>query len=500
MCAIASTPWSAREPCAATPCVSTSSQTNPLCARQRLSSVGSVTMPKSAWNFSRTANVPRLATSSSATAVTMRSPFNRSVAASRAVTMIAARLAFMSQAPRPYTRPSRTTGENGSAIPPAPTVSMCALSIRLRPPPVPCSTPTTLGRPGIGSTISTSRPASPSHDETNFAIAVSPLPDATRSGFTDSMATSSAISDSTATLQTISAPSLAFFPGRITLPESLSGAGIRGFWRCAAYVSIVSTRPDIRDRLRHRDRRRTGARLGGGGQPAKRPLRDQPYRRHLRGEPQLRQLVWTLGRRQRPRQRRPRAHDPGCAGRYAVRMLEAERRQPHDPAASGGLQHDEQLSQPAVPDQHLHPTDRHHLPAAGPGIRPADRVVERYRHRRRMHTRHRASLLPGAVPAQQRAPEPVRHRERRDRPDDGLLRHHRTAGLRIPARRRAPALCHRGRLLPGCVRRLVPKPPVADRGGQPDLGRGARRPARRPGRQRHDEQLPALHENHQHGT
>src|SRR5437016_2521442 len=104
----------------------------------------------------------------------MRSPFNRSVAASRAVTMIAARLAFMSQAPRPYTRPSRTTGENGSAIPPAPTVSMCALSIRLRPPPVPCSTPTTLGRPGTGSTISTSRPASPSHDETNFAIAVGP--------------------------------------------------------------------------------------------------------------------------------------------------------------------------------------------------------------------------------------------------------------------------------------------------------------------------------------
>src|SRR5947209_7810950 len=125
----------------------------------------------------------------------MRSPFNRSVAASRAVTMIAARLAFMSQAPRPYTRPSRTTGENGSAIPPAPTVSMCALSIRLRPPPVPCSTPTTLGRPGTGSTISTSRPASPSHEEANFGIAVSPLPDATRSGFTDSVAAGNQQSD-----------------------------------------------------------------------------------------------------------------------------------------------------------------------------------------------------------------------------------------------------------------------------------------------------------------
>src|SRR5437879_11172675 len=70
---------------------------------------------------------------------------------------------------------------------------MCALSIRLLPPPLPRRTPTTLGRPGTGSTIETSSPASRSHDATNAAIALSPEPEGTRSGFTDSIATSSQI-------------------------------------------------------------------------------------------------------------------------------------------------------------------------------------------------------------------------------------------------------------------------------------------------------------------
>ena len=46
------------------------------------------------------------------------------------------------------------------------------------------------GRPGTGSTIETSSPASRSHDETNLAIAPSPAPPGTRSGFTDSISTS----------------------------------------------------------------------------------------------------------------------------------------------------------------------------------------------------------------------------------------------------------------------------------------------------------------------
>src|SRR5665213_1014918 len=88
-------------------------------------------------------------------------------------------------------RPSFTTGTNASAIPPAPTVSMCALSSRLAPPPVPGSTPTTLGRPGTGSTICTDSPCARSQEATKEAMLASPLPVPTRSGFTDSIATSS---------------------------------------------------------------------------------------------------------------------------------------------------------------------------------------------------------------------------------------------------------------------------------------------------------------------
>src|SRR6266851_1315771 len=190
---MASTPSCEREPCAATPRVSTSSHTNPLCARQRRSSVGSVTIAQSARNCLSMAEVPSDATSSSATAQMITSPFKPSDRADRAATMIAASDAFMSYAPRPYTRPSRTTGENASAIPPAPTVSMCAFSISDRPPPLPRRTPTTESRPGTGSTTLTSRPAAPSQDATNEAIAPSPEPDATRSGLTEGIATSSQI-------------------------------------------------------------------------------------------------------------------------------------------------------------------------------------------------------------------------------------------------------------------------------------------------------------------
>src|SRR5438067_9952910 len=71
---------------------------------------------------------------------------------------------------------------------------MCAFSISDRPPPDPRTTPTTDGRPGTGSTTVTSQPASRSHDATKAAIAPSPAPPGTRSGFTDSIATSSQIS------------------------------------------------------------------------------------------------------------------------------------------------------------------------------------------------------------------------------------------------------------------------------------------------------------------
>ncbi len=56
---------------------------------------------------------------------------------------------------------------------------------------------------------------------------------------------------------------------------------------------------------------------------------------------------------------------------------------------------------------------------------------------RRLHARPRAPLLPGAVPARRRQAEPLRDRQRRGRPDDGLLRHEAAADLPVPARRRA---------------------------------------------------------------
>src|SRR5205814_2035235 len=73
---------------------------------------------------------------------------------------------------------------------------MCAFSIKDEPPPEPRKTPTTEGRPTTGSTTETSRPASRSHDATNPAIAASPSPDGTRSGFTEGIATSAQISSS----------------------------------------------------------------------------------------------------------------------------------------------------------------------------------------------------------------------------------------------------------------------------------------------------------------
>src|SRR5947208_522875 len=75
-------------------------------------------------------------------------------------------------------------------MPATPTVSICALSSKERPPPVPCAIPTTLGRPGLGSSNITSTPACSSQLATKCAISRSPAPPGTKSGLTESMATS----------------------------------------------------------------------------------------------------------------------------------------------------------------------------------------------------------------------------------------------------------------------------------------------------------------------
>ena len=194
---IASTPSAGREPCAARPVVSSSAHTNPLCATHTRSAVGSVTIAASALQRLSTDRVPMLAYSSSATAATITSPARSSEASRFAAIMHAATPAFMSYPPRAYRRPSRTTGSKGRSMPSTPTVSRWPFSISVRPPPLPRATPTTLGRPGAASSISTSSPASRIHAATYDATSPSPAPPGTRSGFTESIATSADTSSAT---------------------------------------------------------------------------------------------------------------------------------------------------------------------------------------------------------------------------------------------------------------------------------------------------------------
>jgi hypothetical protein len=134
----------------------------------------------------------------------------------------------------------------------------------------------------------------------------------------------------------------------------------------------------------------------------------------------------------------------------------------------------------------------------------AERGRGRQRPTRWAHARPRAPLLPGAVPAERRAPEPLCNRQRRGRARHGHLRHDGATDLHVPPRTGAPALRDRRRLLPGRVRRLVPQPPVAGCRGDAGLAeRSERRLGERPPlprrRERHAEQLSALHLTARHG-
>ena len=121
-------------------------------------------------------------------------------------------------------------------------------------------------------------------------------------------------------------------------------------------------------------------------------------------------------------------------------------------------------------DDYIAP-DGHDVPAAGRVRR--QRRAEGHRAARRLHARPRAPLLPGAVPAQRRPAEPLRHGQRRRRPDDGPLRHAQLPIYQYLHAARPPALRDRRPLLPGGVRRLVPQPPVARRRGDAGLRRRA---------------------------
>ncbi len=123
----------------------------------------------------------------------------------------------------------------------------------------------------------------------------------------------------------------------------------------------------------------------------------------------------------------------------------------------------QQVRQQAVHDRPLHRSHRQDLPGAG-RLRPQRRAEgQPGRIAGRLHARPGPPVLPGAVPDQRRHAEPLRHRFRRGGAHHGHVRHPKAAHLPLPALAGRPALRHRRPLLPGCPRRLVPEPPVADR-------------------------------------
>ena len=138
MAAIASTPRSGRDPCAARPSVATSNATKPLCAIATTSSVGSGTIAAVA--SSRADERPRCRRCRPPRRrrrVTMTSPRSPSRAAAAPTSMIAASgPSCRRHRARAAGRPS-CTGVNGLSMPATPTVSMCALSRSEAPPPVP---------------------------------------------------------------------------------------------------------------------------------------------------------------------------------------------------------------------------------------------------------------------------------------------------------------------------------------------------------------------------
>ena len=116
-------------------------------------------------------------------------------------------------------------------------------------------------------------------------------------------------------------------------------------------------------------------------------------------------------------------------------------------------------------DDYIRP-DGPDLPGPGKGPAPVERRAQGLTRRsaRWLHPRPRAPLLPGAVPDRRRQAGPLHHRLRRGRPDPGRVRDPAAADLPLPAQQGRSQVRDRRPVLPGRVRRLVPQPPVADRG------------------------------------
>ena len=173
----------------------------------------------------------------------------------------------------------------------------------------------------------------------------------------------------------------------------------------------------------------------GSAEPARRVFEAG---RDLRGEPQLRQPIRVVGQGRQPEGERPESrgsgHYPGRPVRCPTGLLATERQQPrHDDnhchlagrhetprtSVTRLLQHDSSrygVRQPlhlerAILDQRLHRAGRQDVPAED-GIRRQRRREGRpSRLAGRVHARHRAPLLSGAVPARRRYAGPLLDRK-----------------------------------------------------------------------------------------
>ena len=166
------------------------------------------------------------------------------------------------------------------------------------------------------------------------------------------------------------------------------------------------------------------AKKHGHGRPRS-PGPRGPHRRHLPGEPQLRQPLRPLAGRPRAGRGGRGAHPAGEAGRNAVRLPAAERREPHgadplsdqcqdtnptdgstvpQPLLQRMRRHERRQPVPSTP----HPASAKTCPDPGSSARRTASVNRM--DCRRLHARPGASLLPGAVPARRREAGPLRRR------------------------------------------------------------------------------------------
>ncbi len=216
----------------------------------------------------------------------------------------------------------------------------------------------------------------------------------------------------------------------------------------------------------------------------------QPHRRHLRGEPQLRQPVRRLGGRQRPRPTPTQAHTTQVneAGNAYTCLKQNDVNLPGRVALPADV-HRHDGREPGRPvHQRLHERPVHRSTTTSRRrrrrvrrprrVQPAERLLDPNRPAGWLHPRPRPPLLSRAVPARWRGPGPLRHRQRRDGPDDGLLRHEGPADLHSTSTPRAtPNYAIEDDFFQARIRRLVPQSPVADRRGL--AGRSGRRHRRR---------------------